>query len=70
MPLTPECVVRIAARRRSHNELTAVTHSKIRADAVNTIVVPTARQPICDNLFESPPTVDEDDGHNPLAVPL
>ena len=39
MPLTPERIVRIAARRQSHNEFTGVTHSKIRADAVNTIVV-------------------------------
>jgi hypothetical protein len=39
MPLTPECIVRIAARRQSHNEFTGVTHSKTRADAVNTTVV-------------------------------
>jgi hypothetical protein len=38
MPLTPECIVRIAARRQSHNEFTGVTHSKTRANAINTIV--------------------------------
>jgi hypothetical protein len=30
MPLTPERIVRIVARRRSHNEFTGVTHSKSR----------------------------------------
>jgi hypothetical protein len=57
MSLTPERIVRVAARRRSHNEFTGVTHSKSGPplSTRSSKWSPTARRPICDNLSESPP---------------